>query len=114
MACNSDHMEPRLREIESREIIEMLSSVGLYKGDAPYYGDTPLLDDHTSQLCLFCQENDLTGYSLEIQIWWRDHQKADIARIKKEIDRVKDDQDRDKAISKLTEHERQLLGIKGE
>lgn len=34
-------------------------------------------DDIARKLCSFCKEHDVTQYSLELQIWWRDHQKSD-------------------------------------
>ena len=33
-------------------------------------------------LCARLQKVDVTKYSLEMQIWWRDHRKADVERMK--------------------------------
>ena len=114
MPCRSDHMEPTARERESLRVLGFHKGVGLLSShyEIPPYGDTANLDRQTMQLCLWCQENDVTKHSLELQIWWRDHQAADKKRIEREIAERKRKADRDKLISKLTEYERELLGIK--
>jgi hypothetical protein len=98
MPCRSDYMEPSGKEIESKRVLEFLKEVGLlqanYKID--YYGETKNLDLHTSMLCGWCQENDVTKKSLELQIWWRDHQAADKRRIEREIKAIREKKDREK------------------
>ena len=59
-------------------------------------------DQLTATLCEKCQLEDVSKYSLELQIWWRDHQIADKERFEKEA--------RENALSKLTPYERKLLG----
>lgn len=39
------------------------------------------LDKLTSELCSKLKTTDVTKYSLELQMWWRDHQEADRNRI---------------------------------
>ena len=40
-----------------------------------------ILDEYTRRLCKHLKEcEDVTQYSLEMQIWWRDHQKFDEKR----------------------------------
>jgi hypothetical protein len=46
-----------------------------------------------------------------MQIWWRDHQKADKKRIEKELKEHTDLIAKQNAIEKLTDYERILLGI---
>ena len=59
---------------------------------------------------------DETEYSLEMQIWWRDHQKADKKRIQQELKKRqqqlkenKEKFDLNKALEKLTPYERRLI-----
>ena len=42
------------------------------------------LDKGVAHLCARLKAIDVTQYSLEMQMWWRDHQIADRARIAKE------------------------------
>lgn len=41
-------------------------------------------DAAAAELCALCKSIDVTKYSLELQIWWRDHQKWDKERLEKE------------------------------
>lgn len=47
-----------------------------------------------------------------MQIWWRDHQKADKKRVKAEIKKEKKEAARKKALEKLTDYEKKLLNLK--
>ena len=111
MGCRSDYLAPTAREIESSRLIKLLKECGLYGNDAPYYGETDKVDAHTKSLCEFCQVNDVSNYSLELQLWWRDHKIADEKRLKLDASLVKVKKDRDELISKLSEYERNLLGL---
>lgn len=68
-------------------------------------------DAMVSELCQLLQGEDITKRSLEMQMWWRDHQMADKKRLEREIAQVKSEKEKAIALSKLTEHERKLLGI---
>lgn len=111
MPCNCDHMEPSLHEKESNKLMGLLADIGLHKGAVPYYGEVSAIHEHTAMLCDFCQNNEVTKYSLELQIWWRDHQKADKERIEREMEEQKEGKERDAALAKLTPYERKLLGL---
>ena len=84
MPCRSDYMEPTAREIESIKVQSLLLEVGL-RTDQPKmpYGDVSNLDRDTADLCLWCGTHDVTKQSLDLQIWWRDHRKADDERDKR-------------------------------
>lgn len=112
MPCNCDHMEPSQHEVESRKLMELMAEVGLHKDDVPYYGNVSAIHEHTAMMCKFCQDNDVTKYSLELQIWWRDHQIADMERLERELNEKKKESAKREAIAKLTPYERELLGIK--
>jgi hypothetical protein len=69
------------------------------------------LDTMTAQLCRRCQGVDVTKYSLELQLWWRNHQEHDRRRAEAELKAAKDKAERDKVLAKLSPHERRLLGF---
>jgi hypothetical protein len=71
-------------------------------------GDSLVVD-----LCRRLQSVDVTKYSLEMQIWWRDHQKADRERLEKEVAEQATEADKERALSKLTDYERKLLRLNG-
>ena len=83
MPCNCDHMEPTRHERESVKVMGFLHELGL--GDKPkVYGQPTKIHEHTAQLCQACKRIDITTKSLELQIWWRDHQAADRKREERE------------------------------
>lgn len=61
------------------------------------------------ELCSRLQNVDVTKYSLEMQIWWRDHQIADKKRVKEEVKKAKEQKDLENVLAKLTPYERKLL-----
>jgi hypothetical protein len=69
------------------------------------------LDEKTEELCSKLQNTDVSKFSLEMQIWWRNHQKADKERLEKEIKDKATEQEKQKALSKLSDYERKLLGL---
>lgn len=68
-------------------------------------------DEMVAELCRRCQQIDVTKQSLELQMWWRDHQKADRKRVAEELQLAKEDADRQAALAKLTPYECRLLGL---
>jgi hypothetical protein len=104
-------MNPTHYEKESKRLMELLTDVGLRRGEIPYYGEVNSIDQHTAMLCEFCQSNDVSKCSLELQIWWRDHQKADKDRLEREQEAIKTRKEKNAALEKLTDYERKLLGL---
>lgn len=51
-------------------------------------------------------------YSLEMQIWWRDHQEKDREREKEESEKAERNKVREAALSKLSKEEKEALGLK--
>lgn len=109
MPCRSDYLEPTARERESVRVLELLREIRGedFDHDKPHsgsYGSISTLDKDTAELCSWCSENlppledrapalsvpnaPYTDYipSLELQIWWRKHQKAD-----RERERIKEE-----------------------
>lgn len=103
--------EPNSRELESVRVMGFLYEVGLLEEKPDYYGDVARLDEYATQLCAWCYANKVNTRSLELQIWWRDHQVADKARVDREIKAVIEKKDRDILLSKLTDYEKSLLGL---
>ena len=62
-------------------------------------------------LCEKLQQVNVKDYSLEMQVWWRDHQKADAARLEKEIKAKATKKAKVAAMKKLSAYERKLLGL---
>ena len=118
MPCNCDHLEPTKREAESVKVMELVREITGKPFDHknPHhgpYGNTDHLNAYTAHLCEWCWNNPgkLKDMSLELQIWWRDHQEADKAKeeqeeLKREVEIAKA-----RAISKLTLEERKALGV---
>ena len=111
MPYNSDYLESTNAEKNSVIVLTLLKELGIKTGyyDS-YYGRVKTLSRDVAMLCEACQKVDVKKYSLELQIWWRDHQKADKERIKEELKAIKLEKQKKKAIAKLTPYERKLLG----
>ena len=67
----------------------------------------------TANLCSLLQKDIIAIElrSLELQMWWRDHQEEDRARVEKELKVKKEEGDRRAALEKLSSYERGLLGL---
>ena len=88
MPCDSSHCEPTTREVESRKVLEFLremrdQSFNHENPKTPYYGSVETLDWNTASLCAMCKDKGVSERSLELQLWWRDHQAADAKKAKK-------------------------------
>lgn len=94
MPCNCDHLEATNLEIEISRVACLLDEIkgrkinkNNWRGYHPeIYGKVTrrLGDEYTAKLCSILKEKDVSKYSLEMQIWWRDHQKADEERLEEE------------------------------
>jgi len=70
-------------------------------------------DQMAQWLCLWCKAHDVTKQSLELQIWWRDHQAADAKREAAEREAQRLRGLRRQAAAKLTPEELTALGLEG-
>ena len=68
-------------------------------------------DALVQELCAKLQSIDVSKQSLEMQVWWRDHQKADKDRLAQELARLETEAAKQAALAKLTDHERRILGV---
>jgi hypothetical protein len=115
MPCNSDHLEPSQLEREVSKIAAFLDELQTgYLEKKHLGGNHPrvynsgvtrtIADEYTARLCRRLKTVDVKNYSLEMQIWWRDHQAADEKKL--EIQ-----EQRKAALAKLTPKERKLLNL---
>lgn len=114
MPCNSDHLRATETERESVRVLKLLTEVGLRTLPFnSYYGEPEHISFHTRQLCNWCRDNKerISSYSLELQMWWRDHQIADAKREEKERKIREENEIKETALSKLTEEEKKVLGV---
>ena len=117
MPCDSSHLEATDREEESLAIVGFLKEVGLFTGKYDRcYGRVSQLDKDTRMLCAFLRTRarnfpeGIRDYSLELQLWWRDHQKADRKKAAEKKIAFARGIAKAKAIAKLTPAERKLFG----
>lgn len=118
MPCNSDYLEAKPIEIEVDRMYRILDEIneGVANYDNLGYhnqvygrGNLPELRDELAQaICTSLRDEtpaDIQQYSLELQIWWRDHQKADQVRIEAEKKLREQTRLAESAISKLSKDE---------
>lgn len=119
MPCNSDYMEASGKEVELSRVACLLGELDGKPIDKSHWrGYHPAVynkqvngDALVSELCERLQSVDVQKHSLEMQIWWRDHQASDKARIEHELACKRNAEDREAAMAKLTPRERNLLGL---
>ena len=122
MGCRSDYLDPTSFEIKLSNVFVLLDEIKTNKKPENYgSGQDPRvysknlttsdLDNKTHELCEKLQGVDVSKYSLEMQLWWREHQKADAIRVNAEIKAIKNKKALEKALAKLTPYEKQLLNV---
>lgn len=121
MPCNSDYLRASGYEHELSRVACLLDELAGKKWERSWWdGYHPRVynkdcrvigDQMVRELCDALQDRDATKYSLEMQIWWRDHQAADNARVERDMAKAKTDVEREAAVAKLTPAERLLLGV---
>lgn len=119
MPCNSDYMKADGYEVAMSEVYSLLDELDgkpyvNHRGyDKRVYnrGRRPEHDKAVATLCARLAQVDVTKYSLEMQMWWRDHKRADALREERDRAASKAEQRRSKALAKLTPLEREDLGI---
>lgn len=128
MPCDSSYMEPNSREKELTKVFQLLDELDGKGRPNPaefergFHGrvycqsiskdeEDRVVADLCSQLQVIPTDTLVKDYSLEMQLWWRDHKIHDEQRIRSELKTIKDEQAKQEALSKLTSHERSLLGL---
>lgn len=121
MPCNSDYMEATGFEIEMSRVFQLLDLVegkrakidrDSWNGyDKRVYGvfmRTDAAHKIVARLCAACKkmsERDMKNMPLELQMWWRDHQKADKKREKEEQNKQREKAVLTRAKAKLSREE---------
>ena len=124
MGCNSDYLEPTNKEVEASKVLALLEEVKTgvlpdYFGEGTYHkvynkDSSAILEKKVPSLCKKLSkksESEIKDYSLELQLWWRDHLKADKERLEASLKLAKEKKERDALIAKMTPHEKSLLGL---
>ena len=125
MPCNSDYMDASSSEINLSRVLLLLDELD-GKGAPDPHGDQwagydkrvysrgttkSLLNEKVALLCSRLQKIDVTKYSLEMQVWWRNHQCADRKREKMERAKSETAKVKAAALKKLTTKEKKALGL---
>lgn len=120
MPCDSSHLQATHKEREMSKVACLMDELDgkkfsrdRWEGYHPrVYNQRVDAVAMVAELCARLQEVDVTDYSLEMQIWWRDHKEADKKRAAAAISKAKTEKQKRAALKKLTPHERKLLGLK--
>jgi hypothetical protein len=122
MPCQSEYINPSALEVLASKAYCCLDELdGLEVSPSDWlgyhpraYGCNPRIDQVDNATALACariSDKDPTQYSLELQIWWRDHQRADRNRRKAEELKATLVAEKQAVLSKLTAREREILGL---
>lgn len=122
MPCDSSHMDPTSLEREMSKVYCLLDELSgseivprYWEGYHPKAYGGPSRSDADRAVSMLCEKlskvADIRQYSLEMQMWWRGHQKADKERLEREIAEKKTEEAKLKALAKLTDYEREILGL---
>jgi hypothetical protein len=122
MPCSCAGMEPSSVSIKMSQVLcclDELAGKSWEKRDWEGYHEKAYqrrftqkdADKLVSHLCELLQQTDVTKYSLELQMWWRDHQREDKERIERELADAELKEEKAAALAKLTTYERKLLGL---
>lgn len=93
MPCDSSHCEATRLEKYASEIAFLLDEIkgkptekhfrGGYHPDIYNKCSRELADRLTAKLCAKLRRTGAKKYSLEMQIWWRDHKEADAEKVRR-------------------------------
>lgn len=125
MACNSDYMNATKFEENFSQVLLLLDELDTGTFVNPHCSDWQgydervytinheknELDIRVEELCSKLLKTDVSKCSLEMQLWWREHQRADVERIEEEAKQEEDEKLKEQALNKLTKKEREVLGV---
>lgn len=94
MPCRGEYLEATKDEIKASQLcclieetitgVHVNTNSGAWRGYHPEVYNNQLSrewwDAKTALLCAYCTNHDMLQHSLEMQIWWRNHRKADQER----------------------------------
>jgi hypothetical protein len=130
MPCRSDYLEPTGKERRLQETAQLLiylrqnTNTGVKISNKLKLAarDPYCSADYVPELCeairsLRSEDFDRVVYnardpiSRKLADWWEEHEEADRQRVEAETKKLREDAIRHKAISKLTDEERIILGL---
>lgn len=123
MPCNSDYLNPTDLEINLSKVYQLLDELDgkkLPKSFGDGYDKRVYsqglnkidLDLMVSKLCGQLKKvKDISKYSLELQLWWREHREADKERIVEEKKERNKKRLKKQALGKLSKKEKEALGF---
>jgi hypothetical protein len=109
MGCRNDYMEPNAREIEASRVFACLDELDTGNMNRSHFGGNhpkaygqnvsqDTLNQFTASLCRKLEKlpGFISSYSLELQMWWREHVEGEERRAAEDaeptdFDRVKAD-----------------------
>lgn len=116
MPCYTD--PPTRAEMEAGRLRELMHEVNGNKFDHKHAGcgNPREVQTFTRILCEACKAIDAQGrmgaYSLELQLWWRDHQEQDARHEREQREAAAREEAKQRAMAKLTPEERAALGLR--
>ena len=105
MPCRSE--PPTREELEEARLHAFLDEIG-----DTFQGRHHTIDSMAQTLCGWCQAHDVKAQSLELQIWWRDHQLWDAKRKADEAAEAERKRLKAQALKKLTPAEIKALRLR--
>lgn len=124
MPCNSEYLASNCAEQELSKVLALMDELdGKGRPDPDSYGNgydkraygnasDERLNELVATLCSrLTAISDVSQYSLEMQLWWRDHQRADERRRRGEDVALEYERKKAAALSKLTDEDRAVLGL---
>ncbi|MAH32735.1 MAG: hypothetical protein CMG78_12140 [Marinobacter sp.] len=121
MPCSCDHLESTPLEKEASKLVALLDELNKKGKPKSNFGDgydkrvynkitRAKADILIARLCgKLGRIKGIDRYSLEMQIWWRDHQASDKKKAIAKQRAARDKHDLKKALGKLTPRERALV-----
>lgn len=99
MGCRNDYMEPNAREIEASRVFACLDELDTGEMDRSHFGGNhpkaygrnvsqDRLNKMTASLCRKLEKlpNQTSSYSLELQMWWREHLEGEERRAREDAE----------------------------
>ena len=116
MPCYTDPpTDAEIAHARLRELVKEIKGQRFdHKDCGPIFGGPGTIQSFTRELCNWCKlasTQKLSKMSLELQIWWRDHQKDDARHEQQALAAQAREAVRKQALSKLTKAERQVLKL---
>lgn len=120
MPCHSEYMNATGKEVALSQVACLLDELnGKPKIDKSHwigyhpkiYGKQIDGDALIAELRDRLITEDVTKYSLEMQMWWRDYQREKKYQLERELQKQRTEKEKAAALAKLSKHERKLLGL---